>query len=299
MKLLQEVTFFIIGFIAFYFLMWLFIGLPILFFKSVRSQKNAYRLIFVTSLIAAVVASFNFYSDIAINTIEINSDKVSRDYQFLHITDTQFGSLSRSDIKKVGDTVNKVLETEEIDAIFFTGDLIDTDYYSREDIEPLNFNHPAKYFSYGNHEFYHDPERLRSIISEFNYQILRNESFAFNEEIEVIGIDDSSDENFVKENLDKIALNNDKFNVLLYHRPAGIEDAQKAGINLMVVGHTHGRQIFPYTILYGLFTSEFKIGETTIGDFTLYHSTGAGLWGPKMRLGTENEITIINVNSAQ
>ena len=60
----------------------------------------------------------------------------------------------------------------------------------------------------------------------------------------------------------------------------------------MLSGHTHNGQIFPFNFfvrlqyknIYGLY-AKFKS--------KLYVSSGSGCWGPKMRLGSKNEIVDI------
>tara|TARA_B100000963_G_C22477092_1_gene602908 strand:- start:17 stop:214 length:198 start_codon:yes stop_codon:yes gene_type:complete len=64
----------------------------------------------------------------------------------------------------------------------------------------------------------------------------------------------------------------------------------------MLSGHTHNGQIFPFNIfvklkfknLYGLYKSK---------ESFLYVSSGVGCWGPKMRLGTQNEIIEISLRN--
>ena len=63
----------------------------------------------------------------------------------------------------------------------------------------------------------------------------------------------------------------------------------------MLSGHTHNGQIFPFNFIvkikfqyiYGLFK---KINTD------LYVSSGSGCWGPRMRLGSDNEIVVLEFN---
>lgn len=296
-EFINTIISFTIGFIGFYLPVWFLIGIPTLILKNQKYQKIIYILIFSGALITSIFASINFYSDIKVNTVKIVSEKISKNYAFLHITDTQFGTLSKNDIQKIGKTINNILQSEKIDATIFTGDMVDTNNYSYDDLSSLSFPDIKQYFSYGNHEFYHNTKQLQKIIDKLGYITLRNKKVDFNKEIEIIGIDDSEKENFLEKNLEKIGVNTEKFSILLYHRPSEITMAKKLGINLMLVGHSHGGQIFPYTYFLKWMFDGYPIGETKEKNFTLYHSNGVGLWGPKMRLGSENEITIIKLKS--
>ena len=64
----------------------------------------------------------------------------------------------------------------------------------------------------------------------------------------------------------------------------------------MLSGHTHNGQIFPFNFLVRL---QFKYiyGFFKKDKSNLYVTSGAGCWEPKMRLGTFNEIIIINLIS--
>jgi predicted MPP superfamily phosphohydrolase len=80
--------------------------------------------------------------------------------------------------------------------------------------------------------------------------------------------------------------------VLLAHQPRGVEEAAAAGVGLQVSGHTHGGQIFPFTLatalvypyLHGLYAIRGGDGSQ------IFVSRGTGYWGPPMRLGSPPEI---------
>ena len=66
--------------------------------------------------------------------------------------------------------------------------------------------------------------------------------------------------------------------------------------DLMLSGHTHNGQIFPFNFLVRI-RFKYKYGFFKKDKSNLYVTSGAGCWGPKMRLGTFNEIIIINLIS--
>jgi predicted MPP superfamily phosphohydrolase len=293
----SDIPIWILGFAAFYMPLWILFGSWSLLLKSKKIQKRIYTSIFGVSIFLCVLGVWNFHTDITVNTVEISSDKISQEYRFLHITDTQFGSLSRSDLEKISNVVKHTIDEQDIDAILFTGDLIDTNSYTFEDLKALRFEEVPVYFSYGNHEFYHDPERVGEVLKQLGYESLRSERVLFgkNNEIEILGIDDSREVSQIVSELQTLKPVPEKFSILLYHRPSGVLEAKKEGVNLMPVGHTHGGQIFPYTFLVDWLLYDVPIGLFEDEDFAVYHSSGVGLWGPKMRLGTENEIAVIVV----
>jgi predicted MPP superfamily phosphohydrolase len=88
--------------------------------------------------------------------------------------------------------------------------------------------------------------------------------------------------------------------ILLSHTPATpvVEAAARGDVDLMLSGHTHGGQIWPFNYLVAL---EFPpvVGLHTFGDMTLVISRGAGSWGPRMRLWKAGEIVRLTLRSGQ
>ena len=70
------------------------------------------------------------------------------------------------------------------------------------------------------------------------------------------------------------------------------------GIDLMLSGHTHAGQMFPSTLLAPLFFS-FNKGLYKEGSTKVFVSQGAGTYGPRMRLGSSNEINLIRLKVKQ
>ena len=82
------------------------------------------------------------------------------------------------------------------------------------------------------------------------------------------------------------------------HRPHGLESAAKVGIDLMLAGHTHFGQIFPFNYVVGLSHPYIK-GLYKHGDCFLYVSPGTGTWGPRMRLGSHNQIVLVELSPSR
>lgn len=84
--------------------------------------------------------------------------------------------------------------------------------------------------------------------------------------------------------------------ILLSHAPVLVEEAAAAGAGLMLSGHTHGGQIWPFGHLV---RREFPhlAGRYEEGGMTLLVTRGAGSWGPRMRLWRPGEILRIVLRS--
>ena len=84
--------------------------------------------------------------------------------------------------------------------------------------------------------------------------------------------------------------------VLLYHEPVRIAQAEQAGVELMLCGHTHGGQVWPFGYLLRMMY-EYLAGRYEVGEMTLLVSRGTGTWGPRMRLWRRGEILRITLRS--
>ena len=77
--------------------------------------------------------------------------------------------------------------------------------------------------------------------------------------------------------------------VLLSHSPLEMERAARAGAELMLSGHTHGGQIWPFGYLVGIFYP-LVAGRYDVDGMTVIVGRGTGTWGPRMRLWHRAEI---------
>ena len=119
--------------------------------------------------------------------------------------------------------------------------------------------------------------------------------------INIIGINDIlasglEEEHFIKVLDNEVMVN--KFNILLSHTPLYFELAVDNGVNLMLSGHTHNGQLWPFNYLVRL---KFKYlhGLFKYKDGSLYVSSGTFYWGPALRFRTSNEIALITLKEVE
>lgn len=77
------------------------------------------------------------------------------------------------------------------------------------------------------------------------------------------------------------------------HQPSELTELAEAGADLDLGGHTHDGQLFPGNILTGLMW-ENACGMKKVGDMYSIVTSGVGLWGPPVRIGTKAEVVIID-----
>ena len=148
-------------------------------------------------------------------------------------------------------------------------------------------------FCIGNHERYADLDKITDIVQRLGIVTLRQD-YHTEDELHFIGIDDADDPDQVARHLPEIYRDQSRFNVLLYHRPQGWEAAISHGIDLKLSGHTHNGQIFPFNWIVKQQFPRIR-GLYREGGSHLYVSSGTGTWGPLMRLGSMNEISLFSI----
>jgi uncharacterized protein len=241
-------------------------------------------LVIISGAFAIINASKIYVEEITIENFGENLDVVQ-------LSDVHIGTLRDSNF------LNKVIKkTNSLnpDLVFITGDLVDgSGKLSNNTFSPLNKLKSSTYIIMGNHEFYEGENQVINYMVDANVTILRNKAVTA-KGINVIGLDYSGDKNYVERQLKKLMLNNSKQTILLNHVPVGFESAEKYGVDLMLSGHTHNGQIFPFTLLVKLFFPKIN-GMYDVGNMKLYVSSGTGTWGPPMRLGSRNKIILFHL----
>lgn len=210
----------------------------------------------------------------------------------VQLSDIHRGSVSQHHLRRLVQKTNEL----KPDVVLITGDLLDpAGRLTFESIQPLNQLKAPVYWISGNHERYAGMDKVMALFKETQVIPLRN-AVASVRGIQLIGIDDSDKRGQVASVLPSLQLDPDCYTILMYHQPEGIDAAAKAGINLMLCGHTHNGQIWPFNwVVRSRF--QYLRGLHHISDMTLYISTGSGTWGPPMRLGSRNQITRIHLKN--
>lgn len=199
-----------------------------------------------------------------------------------------------------------VRRTNELqpDLVVITGDLVEGRFGTiHGDMAPLADLKAAwgVFMVTGNHEYYSGVREWLPELERLGIRVLRNESVAVgpDQDLQLAGIDDwnaASVEPGHGPDLGRAlgGLDPKKPVILLTHQPKAAIPAARLGASLVLAGHTHGGQIWPFNYLVRL-QQPFIEGAYTVGRTLLYVSPGTGYWGPPMRLGTRAEITRITM----
>ena len=150
----------------------------------------------------------------------------------------------------------------------------------------------------GNHEF-HGGGNM-SLFEEVSFKLLRNSWAEVKPGLVLAGVDDLTARRRNGQSGDPIlqALSDRPPGaaILLSHTPWEAERAAKAGVELMLCGHTHGGQIWPFDYLV---RSRYPLleGRYEVDNMTVIVCRGTGTWGPRMRFWRPSEILRVTLRA--
>ena len=141
--------------------------------------------------------------------------------------------------------------------------------------------------------------RMKKFLEDSNIHILEDESVLINDQFYVIGRKDVSLTEKIHETRKAPAqltekLDRDKPIIMIDHQPKELQELADAGVDLDLCGHTHNGQTFPGNFTIKLMW-ENPCGLLSKDNMTNITTSGAGVWGPAMRIGTDSEICSINI----
>lgn len=260
---------------------------------------------------------------IKVTPYKITVDKSAPDMDSLKIVllaDTHFGY--NSGAVHAQEIVDKINE-QNPDLVCIAGDIFDNEYDAVREPEKISEilrtirSKYGVYACWGNHDlnepilagftFKHKKEdskqlkdpRMKRFLQNSNIQLLEDEAVLIDNSFYVVGRKDASLIEKIEEKRKTPAqltqkLDKNKTIIVIDHQPKELQDIADAGVDLDLCGHTHDGQTFP-----GNFTVKFlwenPCGYLQKGSMHNIVTSGSGVWGPAMRVGTDSEICTINL----
>jgi len=187
-----------------------------------------------------------------------------------------------------------LINDEKPDLVLFAGDIVDIQ------LRPLEEGNYAEEFHrltapaftvLGNHEYIGGEADAERFMNDADIVLLRDSVVQF-KGIIIIGRDDRS--NTGRKPLAELANSLQGFTILLDHQPYHLEEAESTGIDFQFSGHTHRGQVWPLSWLTdAMYVKSW--GHHQSGHTQYYVSSGLGIWGPKIRIGTRSEYLVLRV----
>ncbi len=272
-----------------------------LFVKAIPSPFNVHWLNvlnLITIGVAFLCAVSALYEGMKVPRVKeqvIESYKIEQDKTVVVLSDIHLSrSILPDKIKGLVERVNAL----NPDIIVLPGDTVDDDKVYTQPLLQLLSRLKAKegvYFTSGNHEFYVGYQQSMKQLESIGFINLDNVKLSFGS-ICLAGIPDipSAARFKVPVNWSTVCQNEDQYRILLSHKPIFPNETNSA--DLIISGHTHGGQIFPFHIFSWYYNSRLLAGlyRLKIGK-NVYVSRGSGQWGPQMRFLAPSEITVLKL----
>ncbi len=303
------------GFLLYFFLAALFFDIIRLLnyltnFYPAFIVNNYDRVKMAAAIFVIIAASFIQIAGYA-NACRLNIREISlsvpkkagalKDLRLAFVSDIHLGTIIKNArLERMVSAVNGM----KPDVIILGGDVFD------EDLKPvLNYNlgdilknlkaRSGVYAISGNHEYYGGIDEAVAYLENHGITFLRDRVVKIDGSFYIAGADDHTKWQFT-------GINPLSFNELLkgadmnlpvilaVHNPKRIREAEDAGADLMLSGHTHSGQLWPITYITRAIY-ELSYGYRKVGSMHAYVSSGYGSWGPPARVGTDTEVVLLKV----
>ena len=270
------------------------------------------RLVVLTGVVAVVVtaliAGYINARSPQLKTLRIHIPKRVDSVSTLSVavaSDIHLGTIIGSErLEQIVDTINNL----NPDVILFPGDIVDEDLAPviRQNLGETLRTLRAKYGVYavtGNHEYIGGVEEACRYLAEHNIRVLRDEAVTIRDGIKLVGREDRSISQFAgkrRKPLSEIVNGaaGSSVVILMDHQPFGLEEAVTHGADLQLSGHTHHGQLWPFHLITNAIY-EVSWGYKKKGETQFYVSSGAGTWGPPVRIGNTPEIIHLQITFDQ
>lgn len=308
---INKTLYFCFGFIFFLFvitfirdIIWMIVDL--LRHASLEEMKNPKPLQtanIITIMFCLCISLYGVYEaekDANIVNYDIVSPKIKKETKVVMLSDLH---IDRDvPIKYVTNLVNRINELNA-DAIVMVGDIVDGTptnlTFQMEALKTLKAKEGV-YVALGNHEFYSGGGLLWGIaFGKMGFQFLSNYGMSLADTgIFLAGIPDINTSSWAKM---PVKLDNalyyakpEDYVVMLSHTPKIVEGMTKDNIDLILSGHTHGGQVFPFHYFAKKSNDGHLAGFYDEQGIKMYVSRGTRYWGPPMRIFAPSEITVFN-----
>ena len=238
-----------------------------------------------------------------VENVEIPLPNLQESFSAVQISDLHIGGLIEENVVR---GIVKQVNALKPDVIFLTGDIIDTEVSKVQKAmqELSKLQAPLGiFFVTGNHEFFHNIGELLESLKKYGIRVLENENAVLYKNnqalVNVAGVYDLFGRRIgvLEPNLEAALQGRIETlpTILLAHQPKfvlEIKESQK--IDIMLSGHTHGGQIFPFRFLVILDQPYLSGLHQHSPNTKIYVNRGTGFWGPPMRILARSEITFFH-----
>lgn len=228
--------------------------------------------------------------------IELNKKSEMKAIKIFMASDLHLGQMVGRDHL---DKLVALVEEEKPDIILLPGDIINDKiqpYLKKKMGESLGkLDAPlGVYAVLGNHDYYgNDMKVILAEMDKLGIQVLMDNFIMIND-FYLVGRKEHTDKTRKELSTYLKGLDKSKPIIMMDHQPKDLKEAEVNGADLLLSGHTHKGQLAPANLLTHLIY-ENDYGYLKKGELHSLVSSGFGLWGPPLRIGSQAEVMVINV----
>ena len=307
---LTKPLYFMFGFVFFLFIITFLRDIAWTIIDVVRrtpleEMKNPPRLLqvnIITFIACLVLCFYGFYEaekKANIVTYEITTAKVNKPTKVVLLADLHIDTDVST--KYVTDLVNRVNALKP-DAVLIAGDIVDNRPAKlyKQMIELKKLQPKGHIFVVlGNHEFYSGALEWAITFGRMGFQFLNNYGMKLDDTgLYIAGIPDinSTQNTNMQVNVEQALsqANENDYKIILSHTPKIVAGMNKDNTDLVLSGHTHGGQIYPFHYFAKQANEGRLAGFYDVEGIKMYITRGTRYWGPPMRILAPSEITVFN-----
>ncbi len=210
------------------------------------------------------------------------------------ISDTHFGLINYT--KFADKVVTKILSLKP-DFVLHAGDFYDGPIVDTKPITAIWKKLTAQvplFYTPGNHEAYGDYAMFVQSVRDAGATVLDNKMTEY-KGVQIAGTlyHPGKEPHDISDTLQTLSLDKTKATILINHPPTAFEAPQQYGVNLIVSGHTHQGQTWPFRYITHKVYGAYDYGMHPYKDLTSITSDGIGTYGPPIRLFNSPEVVLI------
>ena len=238
--------------------------------------------------------------------LELTTSKpLAKDYTIVMVSDLHIGyHNTRSELARWIDLIN----AEHPDLVLIAGDIIDMSMrplIEENMAEEFHRLQAPVYACLGNHEHFGRAPQAKQFYHDAGIRLLCDSAAVVDSSLVIIGREDRSDRH--RQSLEDLMatakaqcsmFNVQCYTILLDHQPYNLEQAEAAGIDFQLSGHTHRGQVWPISWITDAIY-ECSWGSHQRGKTRYYISSGIGIWGGKFRIGSQSEYVVATLKKGQ
>lgn len=275
--------------------------------------------------VAVLIALFSTYGMVHVGNIKTSTYDITinkscaagNTLKVVLVADMHMGySIGEEQMGKMAEKINE----QNPDIVCIAGDIFDNDYHALQNPDKLAEIYrsiKSKYgvfACYGNHDVdenlvggftvpaddvLQNGNEMEAFLKKSNIKLLQDETQLVDQAFYMIGRRDDSKpgtKNGSRKSIKELmeGVDQTKPVLLVDHQPKELQEIADAGVDVDLSGHTHDGQMFPGNLLIGMIW-ENACGYLQKGDMHSIVTSGVGIWGPAMRVGTDSEIAVIHI----